>query len=508
MSKLLLFKALNKLELIMIDFLDLFGEPLKFNYNRKYLFKTSLSAVISLLVIITLASYAIYNIYTMLQFNTLTMNNYQTIMSADDPLYSLNNSNFYLAFQLFDTSQSIKIFHENSNYSQYFTFEPIYYDNNVNKSLNVTRCDNIDDAFVATSDDTMCLNFNNSQLGGNYFSSVRALYVSTLLYFNYSQFMLDYNNSIDINSIFPLRLFIFYPYASLNPLNFSYPYAIGVGNYYLTINFNKSKYYEMSSTVVNINTDSSFIVKSNEAQNVFTSNFKQYSEEGNLNDQAPLLDLRFYIDPIKIVYNRRYMKLQDVLNNVSSLSNVLLMILAIICRKYNSYMLKVDFIEENIMFKGDEKFGENTLKINVNTAEEPVRENRNDSQHPIQLKKKLDVRPPKKIRMNSFFECVNCCKSKKSFRKLLSDAADEFFSQFVDAKNIILLLAQIKELKNATLPKYQNVILSGSKIILNPNEKMKVKQHEMSYQKCLQKLKTKILQNEYNSVDLMLINKF
>ena len=102
MSKLLLFKALNKLELIMIDFLDLFGEPFKLNYNGKYLFKTNFSAIISLLLIIAVFLYTLWNVYILYQHSDLNMNNYQRIMSQDDPLYQLNNTNYYLAFQLFN----------------------------------------------------------------------------------------------------------------------------------------------------------------------------------------------------------------------------------------------------------------------------------------------------------------------------------------------------------------------------------------------------------------------
>ena len=49
----------------MKDLVDLFGQPFKLNYNGKYLFKTSLSALLSALLMITIAVYAFWNIYEM-----------------------------------------------------------------------------------------------------------------------------------------------------------------------------------------------------------------------------------------------------------------------------------------------------------------------------------------------------------------------------------------------------------------------------------------------------------
>ena len=44
-----------------------------------------------------------------------------------------------------------------------------------------------------------------------------------------------------------------------------------------------------------------------------------------------------------------------MLNNFSSAAGALFAIFGIICRPYNAYKLKVDFIEENILFKLDKQ---------------------------------------------------------------------------------------------------------------------------------------------------------
>ena len=88
----------------MKDLVDLFGQPFQLNYNGKYLFKTSLSALLSVLFMITIALYAFWNIYDMSTHSGLNMNNYQTIISDNDPFNAFNNTNFFLAFKLWSSS--------------------------------------------------------------------------------------------------------------------------------------------------------------------------------------------------------------------------------------------------------------------------------------------------------------------------------------------------------------------------------------------------------------------
>ena len=111
----------------MKDLIDLFGQPFKLNYNGKYLFKTSFSAFISALFMISIVLYAFWNIYRMTQYRDLKMNNYQTVMSENDTLYQLNNTNFYLAFRI-DCGLG-RVFDQNNsrNLSKYFTFASYYF---------------------------------------------------------------------------------------------------------------------------------------------------------------------------------------------------------------------------------------------------------------------------------------------------------------------------------------------------------------------------------------------
>ena len=291
-------------------------------------------------------------------------------------------------------------------------------------------------------------------------------------------------------------------------MNFSHPYSNEMGTYNLNLNFNKTKSFQMSTQVIEINTDSSYILNSNQVQNIFTSNFRQFSEEYSVtNPNSPLLEMLFYLDPIKTVYAREYMKLQDVLNNVNSVTSILFWILTFICRRYNAYMLKVDFIQENIMYKGD-KDEENIMKIILN-LDEPVHLNVDQvSQNSLEQRKDLDAKWNKKIKMKTFFNHLICCKRKQSIQNLVSDFAEDFFDEFVDSRSIILLLAQLKDLKNATLPKYQNIVLNSTKIILNPKDLMIMKEDDNLFQKSFHRVKVKLREQNFDAVDLMLFNKF
>ena len=152
----------------MKDLVDLFGQPFKLNYNGKYLFKTSLSALLSALLMITIAVYAFWNIYDMSTHSGLNMNNYQTMLSKNE-VYAFNNTNFFLAFDLRSIGYGY-IFEEGSNYSKYFEFKSYYYGKN-HSVLNLTRCNTTENNLTkGLGFFGMCLDFNNSRLGGNYFS--------------------------------------------------------------------------------------------------------------------------------------------------------------------------------------------------------------------------------------------------------------------------------------------------------------------------------------------------
>ena len=162
------------------------------------------------------------------------------------------------------------------------------------------------------------------------------------------------------------------------------------------------------------------------------------------------------------------MSLQNVLNNLSSAAGSLFEIFGIICLNFNSFKLKFDFIEENILFQMDkEAIKENkdisfnpqqndqfieiptilnpqqneqfiepltilNLQQNQQLFEPPSILNRQHNhllmEHPIiynpnqssrELDKKItktNLRPFKTIKMKSFFDLVLCSKNEDTIK--------------------------------------------------------------------------------------------
>ena len=94
------------------------------------------------------------------------MNNYQRIMSKEDPLYQLNNTNYYLAFQLFTQNGHNLLDQNSNNYSKYFTINSSYtviaHNHTFSNALNVNRCNSTLNELIHDSNNTMCIDFNDS----------------------------------------------------------------------------------------------------------------------------------------------------------------------------------------------------------------------------------------------------------------------------------------------------------------------------------------------------------
>ena len=144
----------------------------------------------------------------MTQNQDLKMNNYQTVMSENDSLYQLNNTNFFLAFRIINKEISVFDKNDKRNLSKYFTFYSGYINGSFSNSLEVNSCNSIANNKVSQlngRNDTMCLDFNNSNLGGNYFSDNNRKFVYSVLYFDYKSLMKDLNYSMDVlNRYLPL----------------------------------------------------------------------------------------------------------------------------------------------------------------------------------------------------------------------------------------------------------------------------------------------------------------
>ena len=371
----------------MKDFLDLYGEPFKFNYDGKYLFKTFFSSLMSILFIIVALFYFFFNLYRMFQHYGLIINSFQTTMDPNE-LYTFNQNNF-LAFQMISADSDMYFFEKSSNYSKYFELSAYYfYNNSYERQLNILECDlTVHNKLPYDARGLLCLDLNNTKMEGNYYYSSGRTFVYIILNFNYTGYMQDYNYSIeDLKSWTPLGINVYFPITKLDLLNYDPPFTNTSGANVFQMNLNYTKFLTMSTQMIEINTDSSFLSSNTNTLNLFTSNYKVYSEDWTDNSGTTLLAMHYYLDPAKSVYFRQYMKFQDVLNNVSSVANILFTIFGIFCRRYNQYKLKVDFIQENIIYKLENQIKKDSIDMFI--QEEPIQ--LNPINNPIEIDKNIN----------------------------------------------------------------------------------------------------------------------
>ena len=431
----------------MKEYLDFFGEPFKLNYNGKYLFKTNLSTAFSVLTLLTSGFWGVWNLYLMFTHNGLVINSYQTNLSKDD--YYTFGEDKYFAIKMTD-SMGVDLLDNNSNFLDYITYSSKFVGvGNYTNELFISYCNSTYSQSLPNYTNLLCLNFNNSQLGGNFFSAFQEKsYIEMALFFDYSMFIKDINaNSSIINFTFPINIYIFSPKAILNLNNYDQPTIYEAGVVSSQLYYNQSKYLQLQSDVIQISSDLSPVLNSKSSLNITSFSGLYYSEQIYL--ENTLLYLKFYLAPIKTIYHRSYMNLQNVFNNVNSVASFFFTIFGFMCRKYNTYKLKKEFIEENILFRLDKessinenfnifvdsKINQKPLqsKLQLNEiSNSPVEEIKFDTSEIFQEINKMKTisnrRHCKIIQMKSFFDIVLCCKHKDTIRnQIYSNDAEDFY---------------------------------------------------------------------------------
>jgi hypothetical protein len=538
----------------MKEIFDIFGEEFKFNYNGKYEFKTSFGAYTTLFYLGTLIAYFLWNLIAMFQHAGLNVNSYDTLVGKNE-LYSLNSSDTFLSFSInrFFANES-NLNESNTNftfqYYDYFNFASQIFINNteVEKLASpihlCTKNLNNDYKYIELIPDSekffFCYNFSSlTKIGGNFFSDQK-FYFTIQINFDFTRFKSDFP-LINLDKFFPLNINFFSAILSVNPNNYknlSVPF-LALQTIHVTPNITS-----LISTSLKLNqifTDSSIFsfIASNSTENIFSSDLSFMAEYIDNRKYFPdnLLQLNYYLNPIKKVYFRKYMKLQDVLNNVNSISALLMLIASMLVKNYNKYKIKVDFIQDNILFRmGKLKNNDITLipkNQNLNNPEvfkinpkndsdllnnenivpkiesKQIIDNFHDEPNKNLIKKIKSSRlPVQKIKMKSFFNDLNFCQSEETKRDLMySDDSMNFFETLIDVKRILLLLGQFEDLKQIFLPLYQNALLEKTKIIMNDHQKNK-KKKEDKLPNYFEKLKRKITTKKYSKADKIIFNKF
>ena len=238
--------------------------------------------------------------------------------------YTFNNNNF-LAFQLLSKNNDNIFDSKSNNLSKYFTFNASkLYNIYTVDNLRISKCDlKIYEKLPQDNGLLLCIDFNNTKMDGNYFSTDAGSYINILLDFNYTLFFQDNtNNSINITNFFPLRLYVFYQVSNIDLLNYDQPFSNSSGLFIFDVLFNVTRNIEISTQLIEINTDSSYISNSLDTLKLFTSNYIYHTNDLNF-PTTILINFYYYLNPIKSVYYREYMKLVNVMNNVSSLAHII-----------------------------------------------------------------------------------------------------------------------------------------------------------------------------------------
>ena len=539
----------------MKEIFDIFGQEFKFNYNGKYEFKTSFGAYTTLFYLGTLIAYFLWNLIAMFQHTGLNVNSYDTLVGANE-LYSLNSSDTFLSFSVNRFFANISNLSESNanftiNYFNYFYFASQIYNNNTiievldspiylcNKNIN-NYSKHIE--LIPDSEEfCFCYNFSSlTKIGGNFFSNQK-YYFSLQIAFDFTRFKSDFP-LINLDEFFPLSINFFSAILSVNPNNYKNLSEPFLALQTIRVTPNITSIISTSLKLNQIFTDSSFFsfLASNSTENIFSSDFSYMAEYIDNRKYFPdlLLNLNYYLNPIKKVYFRKYMKLQDVLNNVNSMSALLMLIASMLVKNYNTYKIKVDFIQDNILFRtGKLKNNDITLipkNQNLNNPEvfkinpkndsdllnnenivpkieiKQIIDNFHDEPNKNLIKKIKSSRlPVQKIKMKSFFNDLNFCQSEETKRDLMySDDSMNFFETLIDVKRILLLLGQFEDLKQIFLPLYQNALLEKTKIIMENNHEKKNKKKEDKLPNYFEKLKRRITTKKYSKADKIIFNKF
>ena len=97
--------------------------------------------------------------------------------------------------------------------------------------------------------------------------------------------------------------------ASFDLYNKSNPYSMNLGFNPYSLNLNQTNNLEISSQNIEINTDSNFIESYQEKQEIISSDYKFLQNYQSSNEN--LATILLFLNPIKILYYRKCMKLQE-----------------------------------------------------------------------------------------------------------------------------------------------------------------------------------------------------
>ena len=550
----------------MLDFLDFFKVSFQFNLNGHKSFNTLFSLLNSILVLIIIIFYSIWNLNGMFQYQELSINSYTTLISQKD-MFRIKDTHFVAAINILDRMGN-SINSNKSPLSNYINFNAAVVNPDVNHQFSFLPIDfikcNTSILTIDTNPYLLCLNFKDYLIGGSFLDRQIGNKNYSFLEFNItSNFSADTNPQI--YQLFPITVMLVTESVTYDLDNYSVPFLIDSQTALFQFFPNYTLQYNCPLTLDQLHTDSSFTGKSNKIDYILTTKGNIFTQTQIPSSTLAIIDV--YIDPQTNLYFRKYKKIQGVLNDVSSVSNILFLVLGIISRWYNMNVMKINFIEENLAYKNEKnpesievnpvsliplvnpeniEAPENINQINLQNIKPEINlesknplaipENinslfnaeRNQVINPMSfyrtkirnqfvrkrrnLTKMIDNRCSLPITLTDYFYYAICGKMRNKSKlenPFNYTIISEFYESLIDIKRILVSLSHFEDMKNLKLGNYQNILLSRSKIVVDCEEIKKSKAiGDREIQKSLNILRRKVNKNKFNDNDFMILNKY
>jgi hypothetical protein len=455
----------------VFDSLDLFRIPFQFNIENKQLFSTIISKALSLIFIVISILVLILNLDSMISRKNITISNYRTSLSAED-MFELNNSNNFFAFSFISNDFSYSLNETNDKYYKYLKVLAHIYNSSDDLSYDLLIHDCPDTFKIGiysnqTFQTKKCVNFMNYQLRGNLFDNFKQYSTFDLMVnFDKNQYLLDYPNDT-LPSTYGF-LNYYFPYSTLLLEKFDNSFNINFGRDYQTLVADTSQYYLLFFSRDEIHTYYDYFDSKKVSIDIVHSISYNLNYYGDSNPDY-IIKMCFNLSPIKSVYMRKYMNIQDVINNVNSIISIVSIVFGIIASSFNQMKLKQKIIEE-IFILNTNDVNNCIFIINLVQNEEKMNKNSRNS-----LKKRselIKINTQKKVSFSDYF-LLNakflCCKlkhdeirKKRDYELIISK-----FNSLIQIKEILTTLNYVKNLKRMFLTKHKWI---DEKIILNDSK--------------------------------------
>jgi hypothetical protein len=349
----------------VLNHIDMFNVKPTVIYDGKSSYKTTLSRIVSILIIITGFALLFNFCKELWQKENPNTFSYTEILTDKSPKKELNNDNFLLAFRLEDLyGENIK------HYEKYIQFEAYYKNITVafnkptaqsNITLNIQKCskllfnDELLEFFKLEQElgTFYCISDLNSTIGGYYTYKEPTSFINI-------QIKACSNKFDKIKTCAPfeigkttLSMYLVQNVVSVN--NYASPYIKKVALIWDFIDPEFAKVGDLFLKEAVVNTDDGLIFKENRRQSelLFHEYYVNYysRDEGDSIEEFSYYTMNIYLSNERIVYKRSYLKLQTALANTLSLIKIILLWGRLVVKYFTKKILKLDMMNKTLHFE-------------------------------------------------------------------------------------------------------------------------------------------------------------